>query len=140
MSIKNNKSITVIFLVVSIMIFSFLIYNITLYLNECNKKEKHLTHILLIEKMNHIINKIENERIYSAMYLGMQEETTFNQVNSSRKIVDQEIAETLLFLNKKVLFSKQKKFLKKILKTLTEIREVVDILEGDYRSNSTIAS
>jgi signal transduction histidine kinase/CheY-like chemotaxis protein len=85
--------------------------------------------------MNHIINKIENERIYSAMYLGMQEETTFNQVNSSRKIVDQEIAETLLFLNKKVLFSKQKKFLKKILKTLTEIREVVDILEGDYRSN-----
>jgi len=135
MSIKNNKSITLIFLVASIMIFSFLLYNITIYINESNKKEKHLTDILLIEKINHIINKIENENIYSAMYLGIQEETTFNQVNSSRKIVDQEIAETLLFLNKNLHFADQKFFLKDISKTLHQIRKTIDVLESNYQTN-----
>jgi signal transduction histidine kinase/CheY-like chemotaxis protein len=135
MSIKNNKSISIVFLIASIMILSFLVYNITIYINECNKKEKHLTHILLIEKINHIINKIENESIFSAMYLGIQEETTFNQVNSSRKIVDQEIAETLLFLNKKLFFSKQKKFFKNLSTTLITIRKTVDKLESNYKVN-----
>ena len=135
MSIKNNKTITFVFLIASIMIFSFLIYNMTIYINTCNKKENHLKHILLIEKINHIINKIENESIYSAMYLGIQEETTFNQVNSSRKIVDQEIEETILFLNKNLIFSNQKKFLKEMSRTLIEIREGVDLLENSYQTN-----
>ena len=135
MSIKNNKTITFVFLVASIMIFSFLIYNMTIYIKTYNKKENHLKHILLIEKVNHIINKIENESIYSAMYLGIQEETTFNQVSSSRKIVDQEIEETLLFLNKTVIFSSQKSFLKDISKTLIKIRTTVDLLENSYQTN-----
>ena len=135
MSIKNNKTITFVFLVASIMIFSFLIYNMTIYIKTYNKKENHLKHILLIEKVNHIINKIENESIYSAMYLGIQEETTFNQVNSSRKIVDQEIAETLLFLDKKLQSLNQKKFFKHISNTLLEIRKNIDTLQKSYQDN-----
>jgi signal transduction histidine kinase/CheY-like chemotaxis protein len=133
MSIKNNKSITVLFLVASITIFSFLIYNIFISSNKCNTKESSLTNILLIEKINYIINKIENERIRSAIYLGKKEEIRENQVNSFRKIVDQEIEETLLFFNKSSNFSHQKELLRKISIELKTIRNTIDLRNKSYQ-------
>jgi len=133
MSIKKNKSITVIFLVASIIIFSFLIYNIVITSNKCNNKESSLSNILLIEKINYIINKIENERIYSAIYLGKKEEITESQVKSFRKIVDQEIEETLLFFNKNLKFSHQKKLLSKISMELKTIRKTINLRNVSYQ-------
>jgi len=133
MSIKKNKSITILFLVASIIIFSFLIYNIFIASNKCGNKENSLTNILLIEKINYIINKVENERIYSAIYLGKKEEIRQNQVNSFRKIVDQEIEETLLFLKKNSKFSHQKKLLTTISMALKEIRTTIDLRNKSYQ-------
>ena len=135
MSIKNNKSITFVFLVASVIIFSFFIYNIIISYSECNEKENHLNHIILIEEIDNLVNKIEKERIYSAIYLAIQEETTLNQVDSSRKIVDQEIEETLLLLKKNSIFSNQRFFLKEISITLTEIRKKIDLLNSSYQVN-----
>jgi signal transduction histidine kinase/CheY-like chemotaxis protein len=135
MSIKNNKSVSFVFLIASVIIFSFFIYNIIIVSSECNEKKKHLNHILLIEKIDHIINKIEKERIYSAIYLGIQEEATLNQVDSSRKIVDQEIEETFLFLKENSIFSNQRIFLREMSITLTEIRKKIDLLNSSYQIN-----
>jgi len=133
MSIKKNRSITILFLVASIIIFSFLIYNIFIASNKCGNKEKSLTNILLIEKINYIINKVENERIYSAIYLGKAEKIRKNQVNSFRKIVDQEIEETLLFFKNKSNFSHQKELLTKISIALNAIRETIDLRNRSYQ-------
>jgi len=133
MSIKNNKSITILFLIASITIFSFLIYNIFIYSNKFNSKESSLTNILSIEKINYIINKIENEQIYSAIYLGNREEIRKNQVNSFRKIVDQEIEEALIFFNKNSKFLYQKELLTKTLIQLKKIRESIDLNNKSYQ-------
>ena len=113
-------------LFVSMIIFSFFIYKTTVVSTENRKKENTLNHILLIEKIDYIINKIEKEKIYSAVYLGKKKEITRSQVNSSRKAVDHEIEETLMFLNKNSIFSTQKYFFKGILNHLMSIREEID--------------
>ena len=91
--------------------------------------------ILSIEKINYIINKIENERIHSAIYLGNKEEIRKNQINSFRKIVDQEIEEGLLFFNKNSKFSHQKELLIKTSIELKKIRESIDSNNRSYNTN-----
>ena len=108
-------------------IFSFFLYKTIVLSKEYMEKENTLNHILLIEKIDYIINKIEKEKIYSAVYLGQQKETTRNQVDSSRKTVDHEIEETLMFLNKNSIFSHQKYFFKEISNNLISIRKEIDL-------------
>ena len=126
MNIKNNKNITLILLIVSMIIFSFFIYKTTFSTKEYMEKENTLNHILLIEKIDYIINQIEKEKIYSAVYLAVKKSSTLNQVDSSRKAVDHEIEETLMFLNKNSIFSHQKYFFKEISNNLMKIRKEVD--------------
>jgi len=133
MSTKKNKSITILFLIASITIFSFLIYNIFIYSNNCNTKDSSLTNIHFVEKINCIINKIENERIYSAIYLGKKGEIIDNQVDSFRKIVDQEIEETLLFFNQNPKLSHQKELLTKISIELKTIRKTINSHNRSYQ-------
>jgi signal transduction histidine kinase/CheY-like chemotaxis protein len=111
----------------SIIIFSFFIYKTTVSSSEYKQKENTLNHILLIEKIDYLINKIEKEKISSAVYLAMQKETTLDQVNSLRKAVDHEIEKTLMFFNKNSIFSNQKYFLKKISNNLISIRQKIDL-------------
>jgi len=134
-SIKNNKNITFIFLVASIIIFSFFIYNIIFSIKHHNQKECSLDYIILIEKIDKIINKIERERAYSAIYLGIEKESILSQVDSSRKIVDQEIEETLIFLKKNSIFLPQKYFLKELSPLLTKIRKEIDLRKNSYQIN-----
>ena len=122
MSIKNNKNITLILLIVSIIIFSFFIYKTTVSSKEYMEKENTLNHILLIEKIDYIINQIEKEKIYSAVYLAMKKSSTRNQVDSSRKLVDHEIEETLMFLNK-ISNTKQ------MQKTIEELEYTLQIIK-----------
>jgi len=133
MSIKKNKGITLLFLIASIIIFSFLMYNIIVSINKYEKKETNLTLTIFIEKMDDILNKIETEKIHTAVYLGMQEESSLYQLHSSRKTVDQEIEEMILFINRNSTFSFQNAFFKHISKQLTETRESVDQLDMPYK-------
>jgi signal transduction histidine kinase/CheY-like chemotaxis protein len=120
-----------VFLVASITLFSFFIYNITVSVKEYLQKENTLNHIGLVEEISNIINQIEKEKIYSAIYLGVQKESTLNQIDSSRKIVDQDIGKILLFLNKNSIFSNQQDFFKEISKNLTEIRKKIDLAKNN---------
>jgi len=114
-------------LLLSMLIFSFFLYKTIVLSKEYMEKENTLNHILLIEKIDYIINQIEKEKIYSAVYLGQQKETTRNQVDSSRKAVDHEIEETLLFLSKNSIFSHQKYFFKEVSNNLVSIRTKIDL-------------
>lgn len=133
MKIINNRRITLLFLIITIVVLSILLYHVIISYGEYKQKESSLNHLMLIEKMDDIINKIEQEKIYNAIYLGMQEKTTFNQVDSSRKMVNQAIEETLLFINKNSNFSSQKNVLKKTAVRLNTIRSKIDTLNSNYK-------
>ncbi len=136
MRIKSNKGLlTIMFLIASILIFFFLTYKIIIMLEEYKEKEETMSHILYIEKIDNIINKIETERIYSAIYLGKKELTTRNQVNSFRKIVDQEIEELTLFISKDLHFTSRLEILSQISLELKNIRETINLRNIDYQVN-----
>ncbi|CAA6811743.1 MAG: Unknown protein [uncultured Sulfurovum sp.] len=127
MNIKKNKNITLILLILSIIIFSLFFVKTIISSKEDSQKEKTLSQISLIEKIDYIINQIEKEKIYSAVYLGKQKETTLNQVDSARKIVNHEIEETLMFLKKNSIFANQKHLFTKISNNLSAIRKEIDL-------------
>jgi len=95
-------------------------------LTQYKNKEREKNGITLIEEVNNIVNKIETERIYSSIYLGEKRVTTKNQVDSFRKLVDQEIEETIFFLQNNANNMETIALLSKITIELREIREGID--------------
>ena len=127
MNLKNNKNITLALLTASILIFSFFIYQTITSFNNYKEKENTLSHILVIEKIDYIINQIAKEKIYSSVYLGRQNKVSRTQVHSSRKTVDHQIEEMLMFLHENSIFLNQEYFFKEVSSNLIAIRKEIDL-------------
>lgn len=142
MKLLNNKRMTLLFLVSTVLMMLFLTYQLFSSYSLFKEKQKRLNQIVVIEKIDTILNKIEDEKIRSAIYLGNHKEQNFDQLKKVRATVDQEIAMTLPILVKKSMYIMAKKKLEDLSIKLQNIRLKVDkgninyteILFGNYEN------
>ncbi len=134
MKIKNNKSISflfVIFVVISItfVLFYHLVINYYGYLD----KRHSLNDIKLLEKMDLTINRIDKEKLYSAIYLGGRSKNDLEKLKVYRDLVDLDIKEIIILISKNKELSHNKIMIKGIFKVINYTRSQVDALNSNYR-------
>ena len=126
MKLLNNKRITLIAFAVTVFIMLILSYQLFSSYSIFKEKRDTLNHIVLIEQIDAILNKIEDERIQSAIYLGKNKAKEVKQLEIARKLVDQELDKTLKIILKNSNFLTEKKVLIDMEMLLKDIRLKVD--------------
>ena len=142
MKVINNKKITLVFLFGTILMLLLLGYQLLSSYMVFNEKKSIVNHIELVENLDTILHKIEDEKIQSAIYMGSNKERNLKQLHIARKAVDREIKERLHVINKNVDFTEKSKQLQVIVVKLEDIRLKVDkgkinyteILFGNYQN------
>lgn len=142
MKILNNKKITLIFLIAMVSIMLVLSYQLFSSYSLFKTKRDTLYHIIVIEQMDAIINKIEDEKIETAIYLGNHNIKQAQHLKIIRESLNQKIDKILKGIVEKRNFLTEKKVLKDMQMLLEDIRLKVDkgnityteILFGNYQN------
>ena len=133
MKIKNNKISSLLFIAIVAGILSMLIYHTYLSYNSYKERSYAVEHITLIDKIDSLLNQIEKERTYSAIYMGSNSREDLSNLKKYRVSVDIEITNIINFLKKNKLYLLYKSTIQDISKNLDYTRTRVDILSEDYR-------
>jgi len=134
MKMKNSKSISFLFIIVVVIsiMFTLLYHTINSYRGYIDRKHS-IENIVLIDKIDCLINKIDEEKLHSAIYLGTENKNDLNKVIIYRELVDLDIKDVISFLDKNGKLSHYKQSIKNIFKNLNYTRSRVDMLNIDYR-------
>ncbi len=132
----NNRNrilsfISIMLIVVSIIITLF--YYVAISYNRCIKNEENMRRVEFIEKLNYLIDNIETEKLYSALYLAKKDKKYFNIIKRYRDIVNLNIENIISFLNQNSNISQYRDSIKDIFKHLNDTRIKVDRLNSEYR-------
>ena len=134
MKIKNGKSISFLFVILVVISIAFvLFYYLLIYYKGYIDKRESLNNIKLIEKIDLVIERIDKEKLYSAVYLGSADRRELNKVKVYRELVDLNIKEIISNISQNNRVSHNKDMVKKIFKKINYTRSQVDILSSNYR-------
>ena len=133
MKIKNSKVISSILLVVVAGLVIVLSYYSFISYHTYKERESSREYILSIDKIDGLLNKIDSERVYSAIYMGTQYKSDLKSLKLSRVEVDRELRGIEIFLKEKRELFKYSETLSNISKNLNYSRTKVDIVSSDYR-------
>lgn len=125
-----NKVILFI-LIILIGYFTYKSYSAYKSYQVIQKSEKYT---VFIKNLNTILRQIEQERSFSAMYLGYEGKTDFNHLETMREKTDSVIGKTTLFIQNNSIFSAYLESLTKLSDNLQYVRSRVDVVSSDYKS------
>jgi signal transduction histidine kinase/CheY-like chemotaxis protein len=134
MKIKNNKTISTLLMVVVAGLATTLMYYTCLFYKRCKDIEYATQNILLIVKIEKALNKIDKERVYSAIYMGKKDKKDIEKLKLHRDILDIELKNINNFLRETSGFSIYKSTIDNISKHLSYTRTRVDVLSLDYQN------
>lgn len=133
MKIINNKNIFNLLIVIVVVALGFFSYYTYTAYNEYNNRGNSIKSAHFIEEMDSILDKIADERLYSAIYMGTDGDRGFNKVKEARIIVDNAIVDLSEYLNKYKKFQSYTQHLNTIKKDLKRVRTKVNTLTSDYK-------
>jgi len=134
MQVKNSKSFSFLFIIFIVMSVMFvLFYYLSSSYNEYRDRKEGLEHILIINKLDKFLDKVDEEKLSSAIYIGTKDEKDLEKLKVYRELVDLEIEQILSVLDKSRDELNYKKVFKNIFKNLNYIRAKVDIADIGYR-------
>ncbi len=134
MKIKNSKSISFLFIIITVVMVMFgLLYNVSISYSEYKDKKDGIAHITLINRLDAVLSKIDEEKLCSAIYMGTKNKKDLKKLRIYQELVDLEIEKVLAFLDKHREEAHHKESIKNIFKNLNYIRTRVDILNMDNR-------
>ena len=133
MKIKNSKVISSLLLVVVAGLVGILLYYSSISYNIYKERESGLGHILLIDKIEKVLNRIDSERVYSAIYMGTKYKNDLESLKLSRIEVDREINSIKSFIKENEELFVYKGTLNEVSKNLNYSRTRVDVFSADYR-------
>ncbi len=134
MNIINNRNIFNLLIIVVMAVLAFFsYYTYTSYIQyESTRNSTQSTYF--IEEMDNLVDKIAQERLYSAIYMGTEGQTGFNKVKEARIAVDGVIAELTTYVNINKKFTTYAKRLTAATKNLKSVRGKVDTLSANYKN------
>jgi len=134
MKIINNKNIFNLLIVVVMAVLAFFsYYTYTSYIEyESTRNSTQSTYF--IEEMDNVLDTIEKERLYSAIYMGTEGKVGFDKVKEARVAVDSAIIELNTYMNANKKFKTYSKRLNAASENLKHARTKVDTLSSDYKN------
>jgi len=134
MKMINNKNILIsLILAVTLILAALLYFGYISYLNY-EKAEKSANNIVFIEKIDNVLNLIDEERDASAVYLADNSDKELAAIKKSREKVNKSILDIKRFIDSDEEFILEKKRIKSILENLEYVRTQVDVLSSDYEN------
>ncbi len=133
MKLKNrNRIIFFIFImaiVISIIITLF--YYVAISYNKCIEDEESMQRVELIDRLDNLMDKMEEERLHSALYLAKEDRKELDKIKTYRDMVNLNIENIISFLNQNSNISKYRERIKDIFKYLNYNRNRVDTLNRE---------
>ncbi len=134
MKIINNKNIFNLLIVVVVAVLAFFSYYTYLSYTKYESIQNSTQSTYFIEKTDSILDKIAQERLYSAVYMGTEGKEGFNKVKEARVAVDGAIIELNTYMNANKEFRTYSKRLNAVSENLKHARTKVDTLSSDYKN------
>ncbi len=133
MKMKNSKSISFLFVILVVISITFILfYHLVINYYGYLDREHSLNDIKLIEKIDLTIDRIDKEKLYSAIYLGSRNKNDLEKLKVYRDLVDLDIKEMIILISKNKELSHNKVMIKDIFKVINYTRSQVDALNSNY--------
>jgi len=91
-------------------------------------------YINLIDHMDNTIQKLEKERLLSALYLGYKGKTDFQTIATQREESDKALEKLLSYIQQYPQMNSIRKFFQNISEDLRYVRSRVDVINEDYNN------
>ena len=134
MKIINNKSIFKFLILVVIAVFVTASYYTYETYIEYQEAQKGVKNIQFLSQLDHTLDGIANERLYSAIYMGANGERGFDKVKKARENVDTLFMDLTQYIDQNKVFSTYEKRFKSAKENLKYVRTRVDTLSSEYES------
>ena len=113
MKIINNKNISLFSIIIFIVFIFIMAYSASVSYYNYKEVDNDLTHVHFINKLNTILHKLEEEKNYSAIYLGSKKEKDFKKLKIYRKEILSQIEESIVYTNQNIKFVPYQKILQR---------------------------
>ncbi|HIO95527.1 MAG TPA: hypothetical protein EYG67_01765, partial [Campylobacterales bacterium] len=134
MKIITNRNFSLLFIVLLASIVLISLYYSSLLVIDYQEKESRTEHIELIMKLDTLLNSIEEEQLYSAVYLGTKEKKDLDKVKTNRNLVNIEIATLLKELDKNSIYLPHQERLNTLFQNIYHTRLLIDKAKQSYHS------
>ena len=134
MKIINNKNIFAFLISVVVAIFGVLAYYTYVSYTEYATMQTSTKSTEFVKKMDKLLDEVEKERFSSAVYMGKDGKTGFDNVEHSREEVNSAIADMKAFISNDKHFAAYQKEISSITGDLKYARSKVDTLSADYNN------
>jgi len=124
MKLRNGKSISFLFIIATIVAIMFtLFYYVSTSYIDYRERKKSVENIEIINKLDILLDKIDNERISSAIYMSTKSQQNLKKLKVYRELVNLDIEKVSKSLE-------NKQAIKNIFKNLNNIRAKIDTLKN----------
>jgi len=129
MRIRNGKSISFILMIIIVVAIMFtLFYHAFTSCQNYRDRRKSIENIAIINKLDLLLDKIDNERVSSAIYMGTKNKRDLEKLKIYRELVNLDIEKVSKSIH-------NKNALKRIFKNLNDIRAKIDTFKNkEYAS------
>jgi signal transduction histidine kinase/CheY-like chemotaxis protein len=134
MKLINNKNIFIMLIVLIVGVFGTLSYYAFLDYSDYKLTQKSTHNIRFIKTLDNLLDKIAEERLASATYMGANGKSGFEKVKKYRINVDTAIADTITMIESQKTLSSYIKRLEYISENLKYVRTKVDTLSSNYQN------
>ena len=134
MKIINNKNVFILLIVLVMTVLGVLSYNAFTSYIQYKKAQTSTKNTNFIKTFDVLIDRITNEKLLSAIYMGAEGKMGFDTLKNSRATVDNAISDTYTFLEDNKAFIKYTKRLEYIQENLKYVRTKIDTLSSDNKN------
>ena len=135
MKIKNSKGASFLLIIVAVTgILLLLLYYTYLSYGQYREMKQSTYDIKVITKLDRLLDKINEESLCSAIYMGTGKEKDLNKVKVYQKLVDLELKDLLGMMDKSQEVTQHQRVLNKLPKELVEIRHSVAVFDQNYQT------
>ncbi len=131
---KSTNKIILLFLILVAVLAGYYIYKSYSAYKSYQVIQKSEKYMLYIENLNEVLQNIEQERSFSAVYLGYKGKVEFSKLNTLREDTDKMIINLEEFIQNNPTFSTYRQKLTKLSHNLQYARSRVDVISPDYSS------
>jgi signal transduction histidine kinase/CheY-like chemotaxis protein/Tfp pilus assembly protein PilE len=134
MKIINNKNIFTFLILVVIAVFGIFSYYTYISYTEYATTQKSTKSTSFIKEMDSVLDKIAEERLYSAIYMGTDGKSGYAEVEKARTAVDNAMSDLSTFITANKAFSTYQRRVESAVKNLKYVRTKVDTLSSNYKN------
>ncbi|RRS30300.1 MAG: hypothetical protein P794_07565 [Epsilonproteobacteria bacterium (ex Lamellibrachia satsuma)] len=134
MKIINNKNVFTFLIVVVMAVLGLFSYYTYISYMKYESTQKSTQSISFLKNMDGVLDQIEQERLYGAIYLGTEGKPGFDKAKKARNEVDNAIEELSTFINTHKEFRMYQARLDVAKENLKYVRTKIDTLSSDYKN------